>query len=61
MKSYPKKRRAWEDSELRRAKTMLRRGKAIPIIARAVQRTEGALRQKLFAENISVRELRAAA
>jgi hypothetical protein len=48
------KRRAWTAEQVRTLKTMARRKKGAPRIAKTLKRTEGATRQKAFSLGLSL-------
>ena len=49
-------RRAWTDSDVRELKTLIRQKTSARAIGRKLGRTEGAVRQKAFAEGLSFRK-----
>jgi hypothetical protein len=49
-------RRAWTDKEVKELSTLIRQKTSARLIARKLGRTEGAVRQKAFAEGLSFRK-----
>jgi hypothetical protein len=54
MMAKTRKRRAWNNSDIRTLKTLAKKRKKAAVIARTLERTEGATRQKAFSLGLSL-------
>ncbi len=58
--AVPKKRRSWDNDDIRELKALARKKTPAPTIARKLRRTEGATRQKAFSIGLSLETRKAA-